>query len=147
MLHCSCASAGTTNFAAIRGVTQGATESKGGRGRARRVASRSSAGQVEQLSRCEAELRHGSIVSSDRVVFNIKGNDYRMVTAIDYRRQAIYINGSDRTGTTTRSTQGRWSMEIKPIRSNADHERALLEIQRLWVRRMELPKGTGWTYW
>ncbi len=23
-------------------------------------------------------------------------------------------------------------MEIKPIRSNADHERALLEIQRLW---------------
>jgi len=32
-----------------------------------------------------------SIVSSDRVVFNIKGNDYRLVTAIDYRRQIIFI--------------------------------------------------------
>jgi mRNA interferase HigB len=32
-----------------------------------------------------------SIVSSDRIVFNIKRNDYRLVTAIDYRRQAIYI--------------------------------------------------------
>lgn len=32
-----------------------------------------------------------SIISGDRVVFNIKGNDYRLVTAIDYRRQAIFI--------------------------------------------------------
>jgi mRNA interferase HigB len=32
-----------------------------------------------------------SIVSSDRVVFNIKRNDYRLVTAIDYRREMIFI--------------------------------------------------------
>jgi len=32
-----------------------------------------------------------SIVSSDRVVFNIKGNDYRLVAAIDYRRQILFI--------------------------------------------------------
>jgi mRNA interferase HigB len=32
-----------------------------------------------------------SIVSSDRVVFNIKGNDYRLVTAIDFQRQAIFV--------------------------------------------------------
>ena len=32
-----------------------------------------------------------SIVKGDRVVFNIKGNDYRMVTAIDYRRQIVFI--------------------------------------------------------
>jgi len=32
-----------------------------------------------------------SIVGTDRVVFNIKGNDYRMVTAIDYRRQIVFI--------------------------------------------------------
>ncbi|MGB6552923.1 MAG: type II toxin-antitoxin system HigB family toxin [Candidatus Binataceae bacterium] len=32
-----------------------------------------------------------SIISSDRVVFNIKGNDYRLVTAIDYRRQIVFI--------------------------------------------------------
>jgi len=32
-----------------------------------------------------------SIVSAGRVVFNIKGNDYRLVTAIDYRRQIVFI--------------------------------------------------------
>ena len=32
-----------------------------------------------------------SIVSADPVVFNIKGNDYRLVTAIDYRRQIVFI--------------------------------------------------------
>lgn len=32
-----------------------------------------------------------SIVSADRVVFNIKGNDFRLVTAIDYRRQMVFI--------------------------------------------------------
>jgi mRNA interferase HigB len=32
-----------------------------------------------------------SFVGGDRVVFNIKGNDYRLVTAINYRRQIVYI--------------------------------------------------------
>jgi len=32
-----------------------------------------------------------SIVSADRVVFNIKGNSYRLVTAIDYRREIVFI--------------------------------------------------------
>jgi mRNA interferase HigB len=32
-----------------------------------------------------------SILSTDRVVFNIKGNDYRLVTAIDYKRQIVFI--------------------------------------------------------
>ncbi len=32
-----------------------------------------------------------SIVTAERVLFNIKGNDYRLVTAIDYRRQIVFI--------------------------------------------------------
>lgn len=32
-----------------------------------------------------------SFVGSNRVVFNIKGNDYRLVVAVTYRFQAIYI--------------------------------------------------------
>jgi mRNA interferase HigB len=32
-----------------------------------------------------------SIIDADRVVFNIKGNSYRLVAAIDYRRQTIFI--------------------------------------------------------
>lgn len=34
---------------------------------------------------------NASIVGSDRVVFNIKGNDYRLVVAVDYPRQIIFI--------------------------------------------------------
>lgn len=32
-----------------------------------------------------------SIVGSDRVVFNIKGNDYRLVTALNYVKQVVFI--------------------------------------------------------
>jgi mRNA interferase HigB len=41
----------------------------------------------------EVKLSYGtaSIISNDRVVFNIKGNDYRLVSAIDYRRQIVFI--------------------------------------------------------
>lgn len=35
--------------------------------------------------------RSASIVGKDRVVFNIKGNDYRLVTAVDYERQVLFI--------------------------------------------------------
>lgn len=32
-----------------------------------------------------------SFLGNNRVVFNIKGNDYRLVTAVAYRFQAVYI--------------------------------------------------------
>ncbi|MEN5068771.1 type II toxin-antitoxin system HigB family toxin [Stenotrophomonas sp. TWI1183] len=32
-----------------------------------------------------------SFVANNRVVFNIKGNDYRLVVAIAYQYQAVYI--------------------------------------------------------
>lgn len=45
--------------------------------------------------RHSAELKrqyaNASIVSAERVVFNIKGNDYRLVTAISYRTQVVLI--------------------------------------------------------
>jgi mRNA interferase HigB len=34
---------------------------------------------------------NASIVGADRVAFNIKGNDYRLVAAIDYRRGIVFI--------------------------------------------------------
>jgi mRNA interferase HigB len=39
----------------------------------------------------KAHYATASIISSDRVVFNIKGNDYRLVAAIHYRRQIVFI--------------------------------------------------------
>jgi mRNA interferase HigB len=32
-----------------------------------------------------------SILSADRVVFNIKGNDYRLVVAVDYDKVIVWI--------------------------------------------------------
>jgi mRNA interferase HigB len=34
---------------------------------------------------------NASIVGNDRVVFNIKGNAYRLVAAIDYQREIVFI--------------------------------------------------------
>lgn len=34
---------------------------------------------------------NASIVDTDRIVFNIKGNSYRLVVAADYRRQIVFI--------------------------------------------------------
>jgi mRNA interferase HigB len=34
---------------------------------------------------------NASIVSDERVVFNIKGNSYRLVAAIDYSRRVVFI--------------------------------------------------------
>jgi mRNA interferase HigB len=32
-----------------------------------------------------------SIVTADRIVFNIKGNAYRLVTAVDFEKHAVWI--------------------------------------------------------
>jgi len=37
------------------------------------------------------DYANASIVGPDRVVFNIKGNDYRLVVAIHYRLQIVFI--------------------------------------------------------
>lgn len=36
-------------------------------------------------------LGNASIVGNNRVVFNVKGNDYRIVCAMDYARLAMFI--------------------------------------------------------
>ena len=39
----------------------------------------------------KAQFRNASILKNHRVVFNIAGNKYRLVIAIDYSRQAMFI--------------------------------------------------------
>jgi mRNA interferase HigB len=38
-----------------------------------------------------ARYTSASFVGGNRVVFNIKGNDYRLIVAVAYRFQALYI--------------------------------------------------------
>ena len=39
----------------------------------------------------KSQYRSASIVSAERVVFNIKGNEYRLVVAINYHYQVLLI--------------------------------------------------------
>jgi mRNA interferase HigB len=39
----------------------------------------------------KGRYRTASIVSGERVVFNIKGNDYRLVVAVDYEKGIVWI--------------------------------------------------------
>ena len=39
----------------------------------------------------EARYRSASVLNNRRVVFNIKGNDYRLIVAIAYKLQIVYV--------------------------------------------------------
>lgn len=37
------------------------------------------------------QYRTASIISAERVVFNIKGNDYRLIVAVDFSKSIVWI--------------------------------------------------------
>lgn len=39
----------------------------------------------------KAHYQNASILKNRRVVFNIKGNDYRLIAAVAYKQQIVYI--------------------------------------------------------
>ena len=39
----------------------------------------------------KAAYRKASMVANNRVVFNVKGNDYRLITAVHYNRGMMFI--------------------------------------------------------
>ena len=43
------------------------------------------------ISKLKAKYRNASILTSKRVVFNIKGNDFRLIVDIEYRLKIIFI--------------------------------------------------------
>ena len=43
------------------------------------------------MAALKEQYRTASVVSADRVVFNIKGNDYRLVVAIDFEKSIVWI--------------------------------------------------------
>ena len=49
------------------------------------------ASRAHWTSGADVNRASASIVGGDRVVFNIKGNDYRLVVAIDYEKSIVWI--------------------------------------------------------
>ena len=44
-----------------------------------------------QPAEIKAQYRSASVLKNRRVVFNIKGNDYRLIVAIAYKLQIVYV--------------------------------------------------------
>jgi mRNA interferase HigB len=45
----------------------------------------------ENANELKAKYRNASIISSKRVVFNIKGNDFRLIVDIEYKLKIVFI--------------------------------------------------------
>ena len=43
------------------------------------------------MAAMKQQYQTASVVSADRVVFNIKGNDYRLVVAVDFEKSILWI--------------------------------------------------------
>jgi mRNA interferase HigB len=43
------------------------------------------------MAELKQHYRTASVIGADRIVFNIKGNDYRLVAAIDFEKAAVWI--------------------------------------------------------
>ena len=56
-----------------------------------RVAKTGRTRQLESPQLVKADYPSASIIGGDRVVFNIKGNNYRLVVHIDYRAHKVYV--------------------------------------------------------
>jgi len=45
----------------------------------------------ENANELKSKYRNASIISSKRVVFNIKGNDFRLIVDIEYKLKIVFI--------------------------------------------------------
>ena len=45
----------------------------------------------ENSNELKAKYRNASIISAKRVIFNIKGNDYRLIVDIEYKIKLVFV--------------------------------------------------------
>ena len=46
---------------------------------------------VRHFNELKAVYGNSSIVANNRVIFNIKGNDYRLVVSVNFLKSAVYV--------------------------------------------------------
>lgn len=77
----------------------------------------------------KATFANASILKEGRVVFNIKGNSFRLVTRINYEKQWVFIRFKGTHQEYDKKTPTPFEMEIKPIKTEADYKRALKRLE------------------
>ena len=87
-----------------------------------------------------AQYRSASVLKNRRVVFNIKGNDYRLIVTVAYRLQIVYVKfvgtHPEHDAVEAETVETAWQakehhMDIRPIRTEADYKATLKEISAL----------------
>ena len=96
----------------------------------------------------KAQFRTASILQDGRVVFNLAGNKYRLVVWINYPYRVVYVRfiGThrqyDAIDAQTNLSRGEITMDIKPIRTQADYKATLKTVESLMnARRRHTPEG------
>jgi HTH-type transcriptional regulator / antitoxin HigA len=85
--------------------------------------------------------RTASILRNNRAVSNVKGNTYRLVVAVKYEFQIVYIRfvGTHAAYDNIKAEED--DMTIKPIKTERDYQKALKEIEKLWDAKPNTAKG------
>jgi HTH-type transcriptional regulator/antitoxin HigA len=100
----------------------------------------------------KAQYRSASVLRNRRVVFDIKGNDYRLIVAIAYNFQIVYVTfvdtheAYDAVDAETIESAGpatEEAMNIRPIHTDADYKATLKEISALMESDPDLGTPEG----
>lgn len=93
----------------------------------------------------KAEFRNASILKDGRVVFNIADNKYRVVVWINLRvpggLRAVHRNPRSVRRDRRADDLKEVTMDIKPIKTDADYRAALKEIESLMMAETDTPEG------
>lgn len=101
-------------------------------------------GTLDEAGGHQQTYANASIVGENRVVSNIKGNRYRLVVAINYPYGVCCVRfvgthaAYDRIDAATIRES---VMQIRPIKTKADHREALRAIEKLRGARPDTPDG------
>jgi len=80
----------------------------------------SKSGELENTGRHQRGLPECELHGEQPVIFNVKGNDYRLVVSVRYDRGLMYVRFIGTIASTTRLMWKRSEgadMELKPIRT------------------------------
>jgi mRNA interferase HigB len=100
----------------------------------------------------QASFSKAKVLNAERVRFEVAGGNYRLIVAFKFEAQIAFVKFMARTSSTmlidalTISVLRRYDMDIFPIRSDADHLKAVQEIERLGCQEGELRSSTASIY-
>lgn len=83
-----------------------------------------------------------SFLEGNRVVFNIKGNHYRLIVKINYDYKIVWIRFIGTHAQYDRiDAKNVWAMHIKPIKTKKDYQMALERLEKIFDARAGSREG------